>query len=606
MLRTRLFLGLLTLVLLLWAVGGTGFVMLRGVGKKFDSQLNADYPVIRAAQRIRSITSTVNSTYLSRLVTGPLGTVDPALFAKASERLDENLIIISGAAAAENGWKSELADLLESVGAYRSAYTAAIANPPATEAARAEFHILVSGLTQRTTDTANTITSIAEERMLASSRGLVRNSRKDLLLIASLVAFGTMMAILTYRELLKHLVDPVMSLQQSMKMVMEGNYESVAPDPARGSEFQSLVSAFNDMNAELRIRRKSTDQKLLHENIVNRALLSAIPSPLYVVADNLLGIVLNPAAEDLNAALGCGVSLPDKVRRLYDECVATGMNLRPEDPREAILFRVNGEERFYLPRIFRFESPDGGYSGWAILLHNTTRIRWLDDMKSNLLATVSHEIKTPLTSIRMVLLLMLEEKSGELSPLQKTMLASASADCERLLATLNSLLDLSRAESGATRLDLAPMDLAAAARTCVALFQADARSREVNLSIVGPADPLPLVCADEIRLREVINNLISNALKHCQHAGEVSVLLTQAEEGFVRLCVIDDGEGVPPEAQSRIFERFYRANNNHNVDGIGLGLFICREIMRAHDGRIGLGDHAPGMLTEFYIDVPVA
>jgi len=399
-------------------------------------------------------------------------------------------------------------------------------------------------------------------------------------------------------------VDPVASLHRSIEEIRKGNFELSLPEPSRGSEFSIVISAFNDMAAELKVRRGESDRSLKRANMINSAMLEAIPSPVFVLSDDSGIVQINPSAEQLTESLGVTGRLPLKIQRILDDCRETSAHFLPEDPREALLFRINEEEFYYLPRIFRFASENKLESGWAVLLHNVSRIRWLDDMKTNLLSTVSHEIKTPLTGIRMVLHLLLEERSNHLDEMQKIMVTSASDDCERLLATLNTLLDLSRAESGATHLSRKPMALNDSVARAARLYTGAARAKDVRLEIEDCAKDFPEILGDPIRLDEVMNNLVSNAIKHSPTGGKVVVRQSKPDAEHLRVSVIDEGPGVPEGSQSRIFERFYRAPGQ-KVDGVGLGLFISREIMRAHEGRIGLRERTED-LTEFYFDVPIA
>lgn len=604
MLRTRLFLGLCTLVLLLWAVGVAGFLILRDASKRFEKRLGADYQAIDIAHRFRSTTSLLNSHYYTAMAAPAGGApMDRGLYDQVSPDLAKNLELLRKLSGGNERWDKPLQQLEEASRVYADTYEAMFSkNEDSGE--RTALLGRIANETQRVTDLSNSIATLAEERLFSATGNLVRESGKNLILIATLVVLGTGIAILIYYQLLRHLVDPVVGLKQSFAEVGKGNLDFTLPMPDHGSEFAALVSSFNEMSAELRVRRRETDERLMRKNLLNRALLSAIPSPVYVIADDGSTPLLNPAAEDLNGRLGIGSQLPGKVRRLFDQCAETGQNFRPEDPREALLFRIEERERYFLPRIFRFASEIETYSGWAVLLHDVTRIRWLDDMKSNLLATVSHEIKTPLTGIRMVILLLLEERPGTLAEAQKGLLLSASADCERLLATLNELLDLSRAESGTKRLNLTPIDLSEAARESAALFESQASVKGAHIVMEGGED-IPAVMADPVRLREVINNLVSNAVKHSPDNGTITLRIKSNGADFIRLSVLDEGPGVPVEIQDLIFERFFRAEGQHH-DGVGLGLFICREIMRAHEGRIGVHDPVPGRPTEFYIDVPIA
>jgi signal transduction histidine kinase len=187
--------------------------------------------------------------------------------------------------------------------------------------------------------------------------------------------------------------------------------------------------------------------------------------------------------------------------------------------------------------------------------------------------------------------------------MQKIMVMSANDDCERLLATLNTLLDLSRAESGTTHLARVPMALQDSVARAAKLYTGTAAAKDVQLEIEDAMD-FPEILADPVRLDEVVNNLLSNAIKHSPRGGKVRIRQSKPDAEHLRVSVIDQGPGVPEASQSRIFERFYRAPGQ-SADGVGLGLFISREIIRAHEGRIGLRERTDDS-TEFYIDVPLA
>jgi NtrC-family two-component system sensor histidine kinase KinB len=184
------------------------------------------------------------------------------------------------------------------------------------------------------------------------------------------------------------------------------------------------------------------------------------------------------------------------------------------------------------------------------------------------------------------------------------MISSANEDSERLLLTLNSLLDLSRAESGATHLCCVPTQLKHNVERSVRHYANAAAKRNITLEIEHCQCDLPDVFADAVRLDEVLNNLLSNAIKHSPDGGSVKLCLSKPDADHVRVSITDQGGGVPESSKSRIFERFYRAPDQKQ-GGVGLGLFISREIIRAHEGRIGMNERTD-KLTEFYFDVPIA
>lgn len=605
MLRLRLFYGLLTIILLLWGVGAAALLLMRDSSTRFETRLRTDYRSIDAAQSIRTLTATLNTRYLPSLAGPPLEQVpDRTLYDQLKKELEDKIHIIRSDESSEERWTGMVDRLGQAKDTYFEGYENYFSGKAVNRTEREALLQFQSMQTQRLTDLTENVMNLAEEKLFAGTRQLGEESGKNTLFVVTLVLLGTSIAALIYFQLVRHLVDPVDALHRSIEEIRKGNFELTLPEPGQGSEFSKVASAFNDMAAELKVRRGESDENLLRANLVNRAILESIPSPVFVLSDDSGIIQINPAAESLTESLGVDGRLPLKIQRILDECRKNSTHFLPEDPREALLFRINEQEFYFLPRIFRFDSENASQSGWAVLLHNVSRIRWLDDMKTNLISTVSHEIKTPLTGIRMVLHLLLEERSNKLDEMQRVMVTSANEDCERLLVTLNTLLDLSRAESGTTHLSRVPMELQAGIARAAQLYSGAAAAKNLTIRIENENGGLPEILADPVRLDEVINNLVSNAIKHSPGGGEIVLRLSKPDAEHIRASIIDQGAGVPESSQSRIFERFYRAPGQQ-TDGVGLGLFISREIMRAHEGRIGLRERT-GDLTEFYIDVPIA
>lgn len=605
MLRLRLFYGLFTIILLLWGVGATALLLMRDSVTRFDTRLRTDYRSIDASQSMRTFVVTLNVHYFPTLAGPPQEhPMDRALYDKLKPELQQKLWNIHAVENLEEHWQGVVTRLDQATASYFDSYEDYFKGSAVERTDREKQLQSMAAQTQRIIDLTENIMTLAEEKLFSGVSQVSADSGKNTLFVATLVLLGTGIAMLIYFQLVHYLVDPVGALHRSIEEISKGNFELSLPEPSHRSDFSKVIAAFNDMAAELKVRRGESDESLRRANMINRAILAAIPSPMFVLGDDTGILQINPAAEILTEKLGITGRLPLKIQRIFDECRATLTHFMPEDPREALLFRIDEEEFYYLPRIFHFDSEDSSRSGWAILLHNVSRIRWLDDMKTNLLSTVSHEIKTPLTGIRMVLHLLLEERSSPLDEMQKIMVTSANEDCERLLSTLNTLLDLSRAESGATHLDCVPMSLKASMARAVQLYASAAAAAEIDLLIQCDSEDFPEVLADPMRLDEVLSNLVSNAIKHSPHGGKIILRLTKPDAGHLRISVIDEGPGVPEDSQSRIFERFYQAPGQR-VEGVGLGLFISREIMRAHEGRIGLLERTHSQ-TEFYIDVPLA
>jgi signal transduction histidine kinase len=236
------------------------------------------------------------------------------------------------------------------------------------------------------------------------------------------------------------------------------------------------------------------------------------------------------------------------------------------------------------------------------LLQDVTRFRLLDQVKSDLVATVSHELKTPLTSVRLALHLLLEETIGPLTAKQTELLLDARENAERLLARVNSLLDLTRLEHGPGQLDLRPESPAELLHAAAEVISPRAADKGLTLRVEAEAD-LPLVAADAQRLSYALNNLLDNAVTYTDRGGKIH-LSASASKDTATFTIADTGVGIPGEFLPHIFDRFFRVPGQSRVCGTGLGLALVREIATAHGGSVTC-ESRPGEGAVFRLTVPL-
>jgi len=306
----------------------------------------------------------------------------------------------------------------------------------------------------------------------------------------------------------------------------------------------------------------------------------------------------NPAAEELATALDLNGQLPDRLQMVARRALESGENFLPHSFDEAVSYRINNTEKSFLPRVLAMHDRQSDLFGVAVVLYDVTRFRLLDAAKTNLVATVSHELNTPLTSVRMALHLLLEKSVGSLTSKQDELLRTARNDTERLLRILYDLLDLARLDEGNDGLrkeNVTPADLL---RGVIDEMADKVASRGLKLACtVEPG--LPMVAVDRQRISHVFSNLMANAIKYSPGGGEILLLATRTEEDDVAFTVADQGPGIPEEYHARIFDRFFRAPGQTST-GAGLGLSIAREITVAHGGRIGVKS-TPGHGSTFIV-----
>ncbi len=232
------------------------------------------------------------------------------------------------------------------------------------------------------------------------------------------------------------------------------------------------------------------------------------------------------------------------------------------------------------------------------------RLKELDEMKSNFLSVTSHELRTPLTVIKGALSLLLAE-GNQIAPekLQKYV-NMATNNCDRLIKLIDELLDFSRLEAGAVHLDVREMDLLQLAKEILEEFRPIAATRRLDLTSVLPAS-MPEIYAHPGRIKQVISNLLSNAMKFTPAGGEVKLLLRR-NENYAEVVVADTGIGMTESQQKRVFSRFFQVDDSltREVSGVGLGLAIVKELVEMHDGYIWV-ESEPDKGSRFFVRLPL-
>jgi CheY-like chemotaxis protein/nitrogen-specific signal transduction histidine kinase len=232
-------------------------------------------------------------------------------------------------------------------------------------------------------------------------------------------------------------------------------------------------------------------------------------------------------------------------------------------------------------------------------------LRRKNDEIQNFYHTLSHELKTPLTSAREFIAIVRDGLAGALSDTQREYLGIALDSCNQLRVCINDLLDATRLETGKLSMDLRPGDLGVVVQRAVTALQPLAIDRGIEL-ICDVEPELPLVMLDERRIAQVVANLLNNALKFTPASGCIQVRVAREEAtDALEVSVADSGRGIPADQLERIFDRLFQVKSGDasTEQGIGLGLYICRELVRLHGGEIRV-QSAPGQGSTFSFALP--
>lgn len=352
------------------------------------------------------------------------------------------------------------------------------------------------------------------------------------------------------------------------------------------------------------LKRRHEDDLASHTARMEAMLDSMIEGLIVVDGRGRIQLV-NRAAERIFSIsrMMAGGTLLEAVR--HHEVAAIAARVATETSAIECELQIDGAE----PRVLQVSAValrDGTQApvGAVLVVHDVTRLRELEGVRQDFVANVSHELRTPLSLIKSAAETLID--GGKNDPAVATrFLEIIDKHANRLTLLIDDLLLLARLDSGRVELRLQPTLLRTTAQETIDDFTRVASGRGVTLNNLVP--PGLAAKADPERLRQVLSNLVDNAIKYGRNNGQVVVSGRALAGGRVELGIRDDGPGIPPEATARIFERFYRVDKARSREqgGTGLGLAIVKNVVQAHGGEVRV-ESAPGEGTEFFITLNAA
>jgi len=593
--KQRIFLGLAPLFVLLIAMGAYAVSLFTKLGNSVDVILRENFRSVVAGQQMKETAERMDSALFFSLVgeeerARKMYTENVPIFRENLD-LEMHNITLPG--------EQELADKVKQLHDRYTQRAEVFWKTPDIEARRKMYFDEMLPTFTEVKDTAQDIIRINQDNMVEADREAralsAKSTRYMIFAIVAILAGSIFFAARLQRSILK----PIHTLTAVSKELGEGQLDQVVPVMSQ-DELGQLADAFNKMATKLRAYRQVMGDQILQARQMTEITFSAFPDPIVVLtADGGISFT-NPAANTLLFKLGLKDGLPSSVQEEVERVIKGAPDYLPTSFDRVIVFRVDEQEMFVLPRVIGMRDETGKIFGAAVVLQDVTRLRLLDEVKTNLVSTVSHELKTPLTSVRMGLHLLLEERIGSLNSKQTELLLAAREDSERLLRMINDLLDLAKLESGRAALPSVPTEPLALVESAQEDLRVLAESRGAKLvTKVSPA--LPKVSVDARQIAHVFSNFISNAVKHAK-PGEEILLRVKNQDGNVRFSVVDHGPGIAPQFQAQLFDRFFRVPGSEPT-GAGLGLAIAKEIVLAQGGHIGVKSTL-GEGSEFYFDLP--
>jgi len=605
-LRTRILIGYgitlaLMVVVLVWAV-----VNLVSLGRASDAILRENYKSILAAENmIEAIERQDSATLLVMLDYGDEGL--------AQFRENENQFLQWLGRAKDNITVPGEAEIIHTLETGYSAYLVNFSKLREVRAVDRQeagkfYHETVLPSFKHVRDGAVRLREINQDTMFAASRRAEIVTQTAIASTVAVAAAAIGLGLGFSLLLSKRLVRPIRQMMEATEALAEGTYDVQVP--AGGSdELGRLAEGFNTMAKKLGIYHRLNVEQIVAEKRKSDAALRSIEDGVVVVDAEFRVTNMNPQAGrilgvDSEAATEKHFLEVVKNEQLFDLIKQTAESSQPPKVEEGknILSIGEGESaRHYMFGITPVVSKGGGMLGVVLLLRDVTRLKELDLMKSEFVMTASHELKTPLQSLGMSIELLQEGAADKLDDKQRQLLDAAHEELGRLKSLVSDLLDLSKIEAGKVEMEFDRVPPHVLAEKAVGVFEVQAEEKQLELMTDVPED-MPEVRADANKITWVLTNLIANALRYADSRITVSA---RHVGQWVHLSVADDGEGIPPEYQSRIFDKFVRVKSDKSVGGTGLGLAICKEIVRAHKGTIWV-DSTHGKGSTFTFTLPVA
>jgi two-component system, NtrC family, sensor histidine kinase KinB len=582
-LRQKLSLGFIGLLLIMIVVGVTNVRQIDGLSRDIGMILQENYRSVIACQEMKKALERIDSGVLLTLLgyerKGDKEISDNIDTFLNELELEKNNITIAG--------EGERVDEIERLFKRYTAILKRVKDVTISGSARQDVYFKeLYPLFKEIVSHADEIIKMNQENMIYQkllAQKEAEAARKQMylyLLIGSVVAFLWMF--LTRQWVLR----PINRLITAADDIRRGNLDLTLQSDSR-DEIGRLSDAFNEMAASLRDFRRTDRAKLIRMQRSGQEAFKNLTEAVVIV--NLQGIVeLSTGTAQETFGLKPNVSIRDLpfpwMTALFEEVLKKGRPVEPPEDKSVIQHFVNNKERYYRPGAFPITSIDKVITGVILRIEDITQLRLNDEMKRGMISTVSHQLKTPLTSLRMAIHLLLDERTGTLGPKQEELLIAARDDSERLNTIIDDLLNIGRIQSGKIQIERHAVSPYTLIMESIDKFRTAALDAGIHLRTEVPAD-LPDVIVDPSQICHVFENLLSNAVKFTAAGGDI-VVSSRKDKARVYLTVSDTGIGIPSEYQDRIFDQFFTRADNREKKGAGLGLYIAREALEANGGTI--------------------
>ena len=425
--------------------------------------------------------------------------------------------------------------------------------------------------------------------------------------IISASIFAMIFSIFVIIQFTRRIIIPAEKITSTVSRIGRGQLD-LKIDVQSSDEFGLLSREFNKMTERLRRFEAMNIDEILLEKQKSETIVTSLRDAIVVSGADGTILHVNEGAEEL-FGLQRNQMMGKPVADLTNDPILNSIFRTQEQSnyfnQPFIEFISNGKTTYLHPRISPILSRYGEREGTVFILQDVSEFKELDKMKSDFMATVSHEFRTPVTSMTMGADILRQRLLGPLTKAQEDLLESFKQDCDRLTKLVRDLLQLSKLESGKAAQREEHIQIKKLILSAVNQLQIQFNERGINLIVTVP-ETLPTILGDEQQLSWVIVNLLNNALQYTSQGGKVE-LSACAKEDTLRLMVKDTGKGIPREYFDKIFDKFVQVKhpNDPTPGSVGLGLSIVKDIVEMYGGKIWVESEVNKGST-FTVELPLS
>ena len=423
-------------------------------------------------------------------------------------------------------------------------------------------------------------------------------ANKSILLISVISFFCILISLLLFILLPWNISKPINELTSSLKQISGNDYSQRVSFEGHG-EFGELAKSFNTMAQKLEEYNKSNISKLLAERKITETLLDKIQYPIIGFDMNLKITLTNKEFLKIAGLEGrslIGENMLDVANE--NELIGKLIIIEPETENKFSFdktvsrIQVNENERdVYFEKDIQSisyntqDEKDEHTLGYVIILKNITKFMELDLAKTHFIATISHELKTPISAIKLSLQLLENEKTGTLNDEQRELIKSCEEDTNTLLKLVSEILNFTQVETGKIELKIMPSNLKDTIQYAINTNKPIADRRNIKFIEDYPSE-LPEVLIDKEKTAWVFTNLISNAIRYSNDNSDIKISILQTGNR-VKISLTDSGQGIDPKYKNKIFDKYFKVPDTEK-EGTGLGLAISKEFIEAQGGKISV------------------